>query len=209
MEKKKGFVFVETMIVVVTVLTSLLLIYSAYTGLVRVERKRVRYDDPAFIYKTQAVADFLLTLYDDEGKSIIGNKISENKDLNDQIYINIPVSDIELFSSEYGNGNEKRKTFFSSMYNNLHIQNIFMISKKNIAKLSVNKDNHQEIPRNFLNYILSINTTSDDNNQYYLIVEYAEKIDGSVCSPNQLINNNSKVESSCTFFYSNLKITGV
>ncbi|MBE6161780.1 MAG: hypothetical protein E7158_06145 [Firmicutes bacterium] len=210
MKKKNGFVFVETMIVIVTVLASLLMIYSAYVSLIRAERKRVRYDDPAFIYKTYAVGKFLLSFYDDNGNSIVGNKIKEILDTNKKYsYVNISVNDADLFSSGYGNGNEKRKSFFSQMYNELHIQNIFLTSKDGIKDIK-NNEKSEIIPNNFRKYISTIDTANDIYD-YYIVVEYAEKRNGKECSPNQLAAGTfgeTKSESSCTFFYSNLNIDG-
>ena len=208
MKKKNGFVFVETMIVIVTVLASLLMIYSAYVSLIRAERKRVRYDDPAFIYKTYAVGKFLLSFYDDSGKSIVGNKIKEILDGSKYNYVNISVNDADIFSAGYGNGNESRKEFFSKMYNQLHIQNIFLTSKSGIETIK-NNINVGIIPNNFKKYISSMDT-SNDAFQYYIVVEYAEKRNGKECSPNQLASNSvdNKSESSCTFFYSNINIDG-
>ena len=64
MKNKKGFVFVETVMVIAIVLAGLLAIYISYSNMVRNERRRVRYDEPAFIYRTYAVGQFLLSLYD-------------------------------------------------------------------------------------------------------------------------------------------------
>ena len=70
MKKKNGFVFVETMIVVVILIVSLLVIYSSYMGLISNERRLSRYDDPAFIYKTYSIAKFLLEMKDEEGNEL-------------------------------------------------------------------------------------------------------------------------------------------
>lgn len=65
MESKKGFVFVETMIVVVALVTILMVLYSAYSGVITIERRRNRYDDPMYIYKTYSIAKVLETLKTD------------------------------------------------------------------------------------------------------------------------------------------------
>jgi hypothetical protein len=212
MKKKNGFVFIETMIVVVVLISLLLVIYSSYTGLISVERKKARYDDPSFIYKTYAVGQFLISLKDDEGNVIIKNKI-ENKSNSDIIHIS--MNDIELFTADEDddtNGNIHRKDFFNKLYNQLHIQDVLILSKSKIKKL---QSNTNEISNDLYSYLSSLDISEDDDSQFYLVIMYAEKVNGNQCNPNELIsetnNENSvltNIESSCTFYYSSLKLEG-
>ena len=227
MKDKRGFVFVETIIVIATVLAGLLAIYVSYTNMVRNERRRVRYDDPAFIYKTHTIGRFLLSMYDNDGNAILSNKIKEHKavlqlsytkaseDGKNPIeeisnyYFNILPNDIDFFSSNYVGNNASRRGFYHSLTNNLNIQNVIVIRKKEVDLIYTNKDNSiikNLIPNNLLYYILSLNTSDDDDEQMYLIVEFAEKTNGDACSPTQLSSSSSetKRESSCTYYYSNI-----
>ena len=92
MKKKNGFMFIETMIVIVVVLVSLLFIYSSYVSLRSLERKRVRYDDPAFIYRTYAIGQFLLSIKDENSNVVIDNmmhelnQLSNNKTSNETVF---------------------------------------------------------------------------------------------------------------------------
>ena len=221
MKKKNGFVFIETMIVVVTVLVSLLLIYSSYVGLRSLERKRVRYDDPAFIYRTYAVGKFLTSITDEHSNSVLKSIIYELKYGSERNMKYIRYDDNEWYTNpEYTigacSGNCKEK-LFKDLYDKLHVFNIIIMDSKNMKNLldpnskecTDNTSEHcSNIPNNFYNYIKSIDTTSDDD--YYLIVEYAEKINGRECNPNELISAESsvKVESGCTYYFSNLKLGG-
>lgn len=207
MRKKNGFVFVETMIVVVVLMATLLIIYSSYAGLISLERRKVRYDDPAFLYKTKIVADFTNSLYDEEGNAILKNKIEQNKNsklTGNANFIVISPEDNELF----GENNFNRQSFFSQLYNGLNIQSIIIINKENMGILT-----EDAITSDFYNYIQSIDLSEDDNKQYYFIVMYAEKVNGEACNPNELVNgfnidNNTiiKQENKCTFYYSSIKI---
>ena len=58
-ENKKGFIFIETIITVVVLITTLVFLYSSYSSVVTVERKRLYHDDIAYIYKTKYIADVL------------------------------------------------------------------------------------------------------------------------------------------------------
>ena len=223
MKNKKGFVFVETIIVIATVLAGLLAIYVSYSNMVRNERRRVRYDEPSFIYKTYSIGQFLITLYDDDGNAIIYNKVKEYKNINNY-YFNIPPNDIDFFSTEYVGDNANRKEFYSKMLQDLHVQNVIVISKTKIDEINTKYSNSSTrsqiinlIPNNLLYYILSMNVNDDANDSIYLIVEFAEKVNGDECSPNQLAEasanstsgTNSKSETSCTFYYANMKLEGV
>lgn len=58
---KKGFVFIETIVVVVVLLTSLLYLYSTYTALSINEKKRITYDDVAYLYRTYSIKKYFVS----------------------------------------------------------------------------------------------------------------------------------------------------
>lgn len=227
MKKKNGFIFIETMIVVVVLLASLLLIYSSYMGLVSNNRRMARYDDPEFIYKTYSVGKFLLDLKDENGSSIIANKIKEqnniikqiesgNKDNSKSPIVYISINDNDLFydtpSVDNNSGNKTRKDFFSILYNSLNIQTIILLNKKQITSSEEGvKINESEISSDLYKYLMSIDVSDDKEDSTYLVVMYAEKVNGSSCDVNRLLNNDQekeliKRESACTYYYANLKV---
>jgi len=57
--KKNGFVFVETIVAVVVLTSSLLLLYSTFNDVLRMEKTRVYYDDISFIYRTYYLKETL------------------------------------------------------------------------------------------------------------------------------------------------------
>lgn len=50
--KKNGFVFVETIIAIVVLTSSLLLLYSTFNKVLQSEKTRVYYDDVTYIYRS-------------------------------------------------------------------------------------------------------------------------------------------------------------
>ena len=68
---KKGFVFVETIIVTAIILASLMLVYSLFVASNNNEKKRLRYDDPAKLYETFYVKNYLESFYLDTLKKKI------------------------------------------------------------------------------------------------------------------------------------------
>ena len=59
MKKRNGFVFVETIIVIAFLATSLIMIYRSFTGMLTSEKRRLYYDDPIYLYRTYYILDFL------------------------------------------------------------------------------------------------------------------------------------------------------
>ena len=55
----KGFIFIETIITIVVLTTTLVLLYSSYSRVITTEKKRLYYDDIAYVYKTVAIGDIL------------------------------------------------------------------------------------------------------------------------------------------------------
>lgn len=211
MKKKNGFVFVETMIVVVVLIALLLILYSSYAGLISNERRRARYDDPAFIYKTYVAAKFLMSLSDDDGNAIIANKIEQNKsDIaknKEGKFVIISPEDADLFNEEYNAGqNAARKNYFSKLYNEFHIQSILLINENQIKKIK-----EESVSSDLYRYLQSLEINSEGN-EYYFVFMFAEKVNGEECDPNQFVGNNQdssyQSERSCTFYYSSLKVNG-
>lgn len=58
MKNKKGFIFIETLIVVSVLTASLLMIYSTYSALIRNEKARMKYDDSVYLYRTYYLERF-------------------------------------------------------------------------------------------------------------------------------------------------------
>lgn len=212
MKKKNGFVFVETMIVVVVLVSILLIIYSSYTSLISMERRQARYDDPAFIYKTKIVADFLLSVTDIAGEKVIYNRLKEVVSSDAEQFIFIQSDDRDMFYVTDENPENIRQNFFMRMYNDLNIQTILLINKNELDKIGKNNS----FTDDFYEYLKTIDTSEDGKNQFYIAIVYAEKVNGTKCKPNELFeqNNNTngadasltKNEGTCTYYYSSLKL---
>ena len=75
----KGFVFIETIITAVILLTALLLLYKSYSDIISKEKRRLYYDDVVYIYKTIAIRDIFKKTYN---KSQFDSAVSKNKKCN-------------------------------------------------------------------------------------------------------------------------------
>ena len=56
---KKGFIFVETMVVIAFLGTVLLTVYSSFTTVLDTAKTRLYYDDSVYLYRTYYILSFL------------------------------------------------------------------------------------------------------------------------------------------------------
>ena len=73
----KGFVYVETIVTAVILITTLVLLYNSYSKTILAERRRLYHDDVAYIYKTMTIRDIFRKSVNEEK---FANAISKNKD---------------------------------------------------------------------------------------------------------------------------------
>ena len=87
---KKGFVFVETIVVTVVLTVALITIYATFNSVLTNEKKHMAYDDTGYMYRTFYVQNFLANL---NIKGYINNYFSDNSILIKQLYCN----DVSLY----------------------------------------------------------------------------------------------------------------
>ena len=66
MKKSKGFVFIETIVVVVILSVGLVMIYQSFVNVLANNKRRAAYNDIAYIYRTYYVQDFINSLKIDD-----------------------------------------------------------------------------------------------------------------------------------------------
>lgn len=107
MKEKKGFAFIETIVTIVVLSVSLLAIYSNFSNVLIKEKRRVNYDDVAYVYRAFYLKNFfadyelkgaLKTLNEDNPITIIGcdynNMFAGNsgaKEVCDRLYANLSI----------------------------------------------------------------------------------------------------------------------
>ena len=185
--KKNGFSFIETVVTVVILSTSLLLVYNSYSSIINNEQKRVYYNDPAYIYRTSTVLDFLN--FNSDIINVIQNNFGPSEDYVQQVGINY----VDIFE------NDGQKKALEQMINSLSINQIFVVKKSFLNDCSYSDNVYQKITDNIIDCdannistenkaICSCNegvdklttaknfvrTISPKDNNYYLVVEYTE-----------------------------------
>ncbi len=201
----KGFAFIETIITVVVLSAALLTLYGSYNSIIKNEKKRLYYDDVAYIYRTNYIRSFL------EENSDIENVKSWA--LNNDYIITIGYDFERLFTDEQINNGAKNALM--NIVNKFHVQQMVLVKSAMLDDCidyngSCSDDDticlmcKKAIDNNYIGRNLNayINTLNSKDYDYYLAVEYAEKYndDGTLtlCTPEMDIN--------CTSFYVSLGI---
>lgn len=167
----KGFVFIETIVVVAMLTFSLLVVYSAYNASINKEKARVGYNDPVYLYRTYHITSFLKA-----------NNLANLKPY---------VKDNELLSISYQQGSNRNpnpllnnftldmKIYFQSLWQEYHVRKIYL-SKANVdfvkncpSSISGNCSIFAS-DQQLYNYIKTI----DGGDGYRIIIEYQESIAG-------------------------------
>lgn len=179
-KKNKGFVFIETIITVVVLSTSLLYLYSSYSNIITREETRLYYDDPAYIYRTNYVRKFLEQYTNlEEIKSYA---------FNNSYVITIGTGFDNMFTSEQIANN--MASSMENMINNFRINQMLIVDSYMLDEcLGTNDDSTKcKVSTSNLSYNLNnyIKTLNELDYNYYLIVEYSEHLSNgkvSKCVP--------------------------
>ena len=200
---RKGFVFVETIIVISVLTTVLLMLYASFISILNQERRKTTFDDITYIYRTYYIEDFLVSLNLDD---YIKNHLEEpNNDNATPLITSFTCHDDTLYNLRNENNIENnteqdKKDFCESLIDGgrLEVENIY-ITRYNIDELnnctndddSIICNSHPELRNLSLNTRTYLRTLSgNDENAYRLIIEYKTNI-----------NNKDH------YLYSNIKIT--
>ena len=180
---RKGFVFVETIIVIAIMLSSLMLIYSLYASSVSNENIRLRYDDTAKLYETFYLKKYLESFDLDALKARINDGSP---------YQMVYRSQGEVFGSSYTN----EKIFLENMWMDLHIESIILFASDLSDVTSCDRNDVAMICTNtsLLNYLKSLDDLEDGT--YRLVIEFAMNEDGQTCT--------SPI--GCYYYYSSVKV---
>lgn len=91
---KKGFILVETIIVITILATSLLLIYSSFNSLLVNEKRRMYFDDPVYLYRTYYILDFFQT---NNVFNYVDDVLGENVVSNENLLVEVSCNNAEIF----------------------------------------------------------------------------------------------------------------
>lgn len=121
--KKNGFVFVETIIAIVVLTSSLLFLYSSFTKILQLEKTRVYYDDIAYVYRSWHIKNRI-------DKLNIMTALKEITSNPDRYFVTIGIEYQDLFS-----GYEHEKTYISNLLEDYEVNQIILIKENKIDNL--------------------------------------------------------------------------
>lgn len=191
--KNKGFVFIETIVTVLVLSTSLLYLYNSYNNIIDKEETRVYYDDVAYIYKTNYIKRFL-----EENANIEYVKSEAFK----KSYVTSIGNAFDNFFNEAQLA-ENMNNSLENILNNFKVNQMFLVKRNYIDECDGSETsdecyfNATDNAYNLTNYIKSINDTKHD---YYLVVEYSEKVD----SDGKITKCTPRVDTNCRNYFVSL-----
>ncbi len=213
MKRKKGFVFIETIIVTCVLLTSLMIIYAMYVTSLNSESRYLRYDDTAKLYETFYIKKYLESFYIED---VLVNSLKQDCRVFSQEECNeartcgwssstSTCEKKEHFTQIYqgrsdvfGNSSLKEMQFFDYLWNILHVKNIYLLPPTITSDISDCKNASSEyIPicsnNNLLTYLRSIDINPNGN--YVIVIEFSSSRSGGNCN-----------SSDCVFYYSYMTV---
>ncbi len=120
---KNGFVFVETIVAIVVLTSSLLLIYSSFTNVLQSEKARVYYDDIAYIYRTYYIKNKL----DDLNILSVIRDITTNKD---KYFVTVGLEYQDLFTNY-----EKEQNYFANLLEDFDVKQMILVEENKLNNL--------------------------------------------------------------------------
>lgn len=205
--KKSGFAFIETIITIVILSSSLLYLYHTYSAILIEEEKRLRYDDPAFIYKSNYIRKLLL----DNNNATINNifeLLSKNDDKNNTNGNNNTNSRNQYITIGYETDNLFKDEEFKDKFKK--ITETFSVSRMIIIKGSLSNDDISDLGINLKQYLGTLDIKSDE---YYLVIEYGVRSSRYYKNKKNTDNNNETfcypfADRDCDAYYVSLKVGG-
>jgi hypothetical protein len=229
---KKGFIFVETIIVTTVLTVALLTIYLAFINVLSNEKRRATFNDTSYVYRTYYIEDFLVSLnlnqyinkyLIDQDKKIVEFNCSDMSLYNStkrDAYNNTILTDDEEIAKEkfcetiINSGKMNVKHLYITKYDISDLKKCLTTDGKvSCDDSSVEALNN--VSSNFVYYLKTLSSSVEDAAYYRLIAEYEET---DLDSTNTSVPSNNKCPSDYTFqdnkclknikknYYSNVKI---
>lgn len=181
MKNKKGFVFIETIVVIAVMLTSLLMLYTSYITLSNNEKRRLLYDDVSYLYRTYFVKKYFTSQRIDR---IIENLDNTNLSTNANFIIPFGCGSMDAFENY-----AKEGSFCEVMSQNLHIAHIYL-TYYDLSILQNCTNNEDGLCTTFarVNQDLGayLRTLGGQNVPgYRMIIEYQEDGKGNFCTDDE------------------------
>lgn len=144
---KNGFMFLESLIVIVTLTTSLLLLYNTFKRIMDNEKRKKNYDEISYIYRSAYLKN---------------NFFAYNKEILEEIN---DYQEIKLDSSYLNN------SYLKKLFTDFEVQDLLILKKDHLKDLKecLNKQ-CLSLSSSFNTYIKTLNINIETD--YVLLIEY-------------------------------------
>lgn len=183
MKNKKGFVFVETIVVIVVLLTSLLYLYSTFIALSNNEKKRITYDDVSYLYKTYSLKKYFVS-------QRLDRIVSQLDSSNGNYIVSFGCGSRDLFD-DY----KKEGAFCELIHEELNVSNIYM-TYYDLSALQECGNQVDGICSIFSNvskelgaYLKTLGGSDATESEYRMIIEYQMDHFGNACTDGEYCNH--------------------
>ena len=184
MKKKRGFVFIETIVVVAVLTVSLLMIYSTYSATLMKEKTRIKNNDSAYLYRTYYLEKFFRNFRMD----VIATELTGNR-----VLTNFGCHSAMVFINE-----EDNVGFCDAIWDDLNISNMYLTLNdlsflQNCTNSSGRCEALVQVNDSAASYLKTIGGKGLTG--YRIILEFAENKDGSQCTGDK-----------CQYYYATLSL---
>ena len=164
---KKGFVLLETIVIISVLCITLTMLYTGYSNVIRSVKTNFRHDSTEYLYKTAIIGNFMEEDIDEawiKGENYyvypfyLKNDINKNTFNTDENYIESRIEN----ESKYNN-----------IFNEMKVQAVY-ITVWNTKKKLVDSNTRNNFPPTVLTYINSINAKSKEDS-FRLIIMYDDE----------------------------------
>lgn len=194
-KNKKGFVFVETIVVVAVLTISLLMVYATYSSMIMKEKTRIKYNDSVYMYRTYYLTKFFKNFRLD----IIANRLGEKEDIiNGEVEKKYTMlTGFDYSSSEIFINEEDNIGFTEDLMKQLHISHLYLTYKdlrflQECKNASGKCEALVQVRESAAEYLKTI---GGEGEGYRVVVEFSENKDGSYCTGEK-----------CQFYYTTLSL---
>ena len=189
MKNKKGFAILETLITTVVLATALISLYVLFNNIMVKEKRRVNYDDPVFIVRSNYIFDVFFQILKEKSTPVSNPEYSLN--FGDYLILGSSVDGDEekvyLTSFSCDSIIFDDKTACKKFFNEMALKNIY-ISRFDTSYIHTCENNHSEykcIVYNLLDqqaklYIRSLPYVPGAEG-YYIIFDFHDDGKGGVC----------------------------
>ena len=121
--KKNGFVFIEKIIAIVVLTSSLLLLYSSFSKVLQAEKTRIYYDDINYIYRS----NYIKTRINELNIMTVLNDLTSNEN---KYFVTIGMEYQDLFK-----GYEKEETFIYNMLQDYEVNQMIIFKENKLDRI--------------------------------------------------------------------------